>query len=400
MKILDRYILIELTKFFILSLFTLTLVLFLDQLHFLSELILNRGVAVRDVLTLLLYISPAFLALTIPLSVLFASLMTFSRLSADNEITAAWASGLSMYRLMLPVFVLSFITFFASLYTMVNLQHRGNYSFKNLIFQLSAKKAGLNIKTGVFNDAFNELIIYVEDMEPGTSRLKNIFIYDTGRNSEPKIITASEGNFASDQETMKLLLQLKNGTIHRIEDKMDRYQLLSFYIYDIILDMGGGKGDVAVKKEPREMSIEELKRRISELKQGNKESYAEEVEIQTKYSLPFSCIVFGIFGAPLGIRLHRSGRRGGLGIGMIIIVLDYILLMAGQSLGREGHIPPVIALWLPNIIIGGIGIYLLNRIAKDIMPFEFVVRIAEQMQKIKEKWGNREMREKENIGHR
>ncbi len=384
MKILDRYILIELTKFFILSIFTLTLVLFLDQLHFLSEMILNRGVAVKDVLTLLLYISPAFLALTIPLSVLFASLMTFSRLSADNEITAARASGLSMYRLMLPVFVLAFITFFASLYIMVNLQHRGNYSFKNLIFQLSTKKAGLNIKTGVFSDAFNELIMYVENIEPGTSRLKNIFIYDTAGNSEPKIITASEGNFASDQDSMKLILQLKDGTIHRVEDKMDRYQLLSFHTYEIIIDMGRGNGDVSVKKEPREMSIEELKKRIASLKKENKESYAEDVEIQTKYSLPFSCIVFGLFGAPLGIRLHRSGRRGGLGIGIIIIVLDYILLMAGQSLGREGRIPPVIALWLPNILIGGIAVYLLDKVSKDIMPFEFVVRLIEQFERLKD----------------
>ncbi|HAP67387.1 MAG TPA: hypothetical protein DCQ99_06265 [Nitrospinae bacterium] len=66
----------------------------------------------------------------------------------------------------------------------------------------------------------------------------------------------------------------------------------------------------------------------------------EEVEIQTKYSLPFACFVFGLFGAPLGIKVHRSGRRGGLGIGLIIVVADYILLLTGQALGREGRSPP------------------------------------------------------------
>ncbi|MBI4379562.1 MAG: LPS export ABC transporter permease LptF [Nitrospinae bacterium] len=379
MWILDRYIFRELMKFFILSVSILTLVLFLDQLHFLSEMILNRGVAIQDILILLLYISPAFFALTIPLSVLFASLMTFSRLSADNEIIAARASGMSMYRLMLPVFFLSFITYLASSYIMINLQHRGNYAFKNFIFQISIRKADFDIKERVFNDNFKELIMYVEEREIGSSRLKGIFIYDSQRDSDPHIITAREGTFISHPESMKILLQLKDGTIHRMGDTMDRYQLLSFYNYDILIDMQEGKGKMAVIKEPREMSLKELKNRIEELRKENKETFIEKVEIQTKYSLPFACIVFGIFGAPLGIRVHRSGRRGGLGVGLIIIIIDYILLVAGQSLGREGRISPIIALWFPNIIIGWLGIYLLKRISREEMPFEFIVSIGDKL---------------------
>ncbi|HBA27634.1 MAG TPA: LPS export ABC transporter permease LptF [Nitrospinae bacterium] len=378
MKIIDRYILKELVKFFILSVFILTLVLFLDQLHFLSEIILNRGVAVRDVLTLLLYISPAFLALTIPLSVLFASLMTFSRLSGDSEIIAVRAAGISMYRLMLPVLILCTFTYLASSYIMLYLQHRGNYAFKNFIFQVSMRKANFEIKERVFNNDFKDLIMYVEERETGSSVMKGVFIYDSQKNSEPQVITAREGRFVTDPDAMRILLQLKDGTINRMADKMDRYQLLTFDTYDILIDAGEGRGEYAIAKEPREMSVRELKNRIEGLKQEKKETFIEEVEIQTKYSLPFACFVFGLFGAPLGIKVHRSGKRGGLGIGLIIVIADYILLLTGQALGREGRIPPVIALWLPNILIGGLGVYLLNRISKETMPFEFMVRLSDR----------------------
>ncbi|HLA48779.1 MAG: LPS export ABC transporter permease LptF [Nitrospinae bacterium RIFCSPLOWO2_12_39_16] len=383
MKILDRYILKELVKFFILSVFILTLVLFLDQLHFLSEMILNRGVAVRDMLLLILYISPAFLALTIPLSVLFASLMTFSRLSGDNEIIAVRAAGISMYRLMLPVLILCTFTYLASGYIMLYLQHRGNYAFKNFILQVSMRKANFEIKERVFNNDFKDLIIYVEEREIGSSVMKGIFIYDSQQNSEPQVITAREGRFVADPETMKILLQLKDGTINRMVDKMNRYQLLTFDTYDILVDMGKGEGKYTIAKEPREMSVRELKKRMAGLRQEKKETFIEEVEIQTKYSLPFACFVFGLFGAPLGIKVHRSGKRGGLGIGLIIVIADYIFLLAGQALGREGRVSPVIALWLPNILIGGLGIYLLNRISKEAMPFEFMMKLSEFIEKVR-----------------
>ncbi|MBI5749479.1 MAG: LptF/LptG family permease, partial [Nitrospinae bacterium] len=370
-------------KFFILSVFILTLVLFLDQLHYLSELILNRGVAVRDMLLLLLYISPAFLALTIPLSVLFASLMTFSRLSGDNEIIAVRAAGISMYRLMLPVLILSIITYLVSSYVMVGLQHRGNYAFKNFLLQVSMRKANFEIKERVFNNDFKDLIMYVEEREIGSSVMKGVFIYDSQNNSEPQVITAKEGRFVTDPETMRILLQLKGGTINRMAAQMDRYQLLTFDTYDIMIDVGKGEGEYSIVKEPREMSLRELKNRIAGLKQEKKETFIEEVEIQTKYSLPFACFVFGLFGAPLGIKVHRSGKRGGLGIGLIIVVADYILLLTGQALGREGRVPPFIALWLPNILIGGFGIYLLNRISKETMPFEFMVRLSEFIEKVR-----------------
>ena len=383
MKILDRYILKELVKFFILSVFILTLVLFLDQLHFLSEMILNRGVAVRDMLLLILYISPAFLALTIPLSVLFASLMTFSRLSGDNEIIAVRAAGISMYRLMLPVLILCTFTYLASGYIMLYLQHRGNYAFKNFILQVSMRKANFEIKERVFNNDFKDLIMYVEEREIGSSVMKGIFIYDSQQNSEPQVITAREGRFVADPETMKILLQLKDGTINRMVDKMNRYQLLTFDTYDILVDMGKGEGKYTIAKEPREMSVRELKKRMAGLRQEKKETFIEEVEIQTKYSLPFACFVFGLFGAPLGIKVHRSGKRGGLGIGLIIVIADYIFLLAGQALGREGRVSPVIALWLPNILIGGLGIYLLNRISKEAMPFEFMMKLSEFIEKVR-----------------
>ncbi|MEE9197214.1 MAG: LptF/LptG family permease, partial [bacterium] len=103
------------------------------------------------------------------------------------------------------------------------------------------------------------------------------------------------------------------------------------------------------------------------------------VEYYKKFSLPAACLILGFVGAPLGIRNRRSGRSGGLALSLAIIIFYYVMLSMGEGLGDSGHIPPVVAMWIPNVVLGAIGLYLIMKVQKD-SPFRLVARIGEFIQ--------------------
>ena len=109
-KIINKYIFQELAKVFFISAGSLTMVLYLDKFLFMAEMIVSRGVTFLEMCRIMLYISPSFLALTIPISVLVASVVTFNQFSASNEWTAMKACHLSFMQTMRPVMIFSFLT--------------------------------------------------------------------------------------------------------------------------------------------------------------------------------------------------------------------------------------------------------------------------------------------------
>ena len=108
-KIIDKYIIQELAKVFIISVGALTMVLYLDKFLFIAEMIVNRGVTFLEMCRIMLYISPSFFALTVPMSVLAASVVAFNQFSAHNEWTAMKACHLSFLQTMRPVLIFSML---------------------------------------------------------------------------------------------------------------------------------------------------------------------------------------------------------------------------------------------------------------------------------------------------
>ena len=108
---IDRYILRELLKVFIISAGALTMVLFLDKFFFIAEMIVSRGIKLDELIRILLYISPSFLALTIPMGVLIASVAVFNQFSVFNEYIAMKACSWSYLDIMRPVLYFSLIAY-------------------------------------------------------------------------------------------------------------------------------------------------------------------------------------------------------------------------------------------------------------------------------------------------
>jgi len=127
-NIIDRYILRELIKIFLITVGELTTVLYLDKFLFIAENIVNRGVSILEVFLIMIYISPSYLALTVPISVLVASVATFNQFSASNEWVAMKSCHLSFMQTMRPVLIFSIFTYIVAVIIMVYALPWGNFA--------------------------------------------------------------------------------------------------------------------------------------------------------------------------------------------------------------------------------------------------------------------------------
>jgi lipopolysaccharide export system permease protein len=289
-------------------------------------------------------------------------------MSADNEVIAMRAAGVSFPRTLAPVAAVSIICLAVSAWLALNILHKGNYRFNSQIASYVSSRISTALGEGVFFDKFPNTVIYVKKKPVEQPGMKGIFIYDGSDRGKPRFITAETGELATTKSD-NISLTLTNGTIYSGDGKA--YRLINYGKYEVLMDIGSGRRHAFVKGE-REMSAEEIWEQIRSQRAKNIPTYGEEVELYKRFSLPLACLVLGLLGAPLGVHVHRGGKWGGVGMGILMIVLNYVLLMVGEGLGRQGNLPPLLALMMPNIIMGLLAAYLIYRTSRELAPFNFI----------------------------
>ena len=366
-KIIDRYILKEIAYPFFLILFVLTFVLLMGKIIQLMDLMVNKGVSFIDISKLFLLLTPSFLILTIPISLLISILIGLGRLSGDNELTILKASGMSLYKLLGPIAIASLIAFIITAVTSLFLVPHSKYATKNLLFNVAKKKASIGIKEKVFNDDFKGILLYAESIPVHGDYMKGVIISDTRISKEPSTIIAEKAFLISDPSMMTVTLRLENGSTHTVDKRLKNYRKMDFSSYDVNLDIESSiaAAKKVSSKSSTEMTVWELSQ---ELKTAGLEDAALRemaIEFYKTITTPLSCIVFGILAIPLSIRAHRAVRSRGFTLGLIIVLIYYIMRLGGEALVETGRLSPLIGTWSHNIIFSIVGFYLLIRAAND-----------------------------------
>ncbi len=374
--ILDRAILSEMAAAFSLGLMVFTFVLLTNKILRLVELIVNKGVGIFTVFQLFLYILPYSLVVTIPMSVLLATLATYTRLCAEGEILAMRGSGLSLTRLTWPAFRFGLAATLATLIITVWILPFSNHTFKNLVFQMTRRQATVGLQEAVFNSEIESLILYVEHIDPHTSELKGILLVDNRNPAERRVIVARSGRFTSDPQNLRMGLSLQNGSLQLSAGEVNgRYRLATFADYSLTFDLGRGLTD-PIQRTPgeQELTLTDLLKRAAALRAQGQNYHPSLVEFHKKLAIPISCALFVLVGVPLGSRIRRGGRGLSLAISVACALGYYVMIVAGEALADRGLMPEAIAMWLPNILIAlGGGLMLLRA---EIQPANFRQALA------------------------
>ena len=385
-KTMYLYIFREVLHIFLITLLVFMIVLLMDKILKLIEWIVSRGADITLILKLLLYLSPSFLVFAIPMALLVAVLLSFGRLSSDNEVTAFKASGISLYQLYVPVGVFSVGAYIASALLVFYGLPWGNRGVYEVFFQMAQSKASLEIQERVFNDAFDGLIIYVDKVPTHGEKLEGILIHDERDKGRYDTIFAREGFVANNPNTQEVMLKLVKGDIHRFEPAHNLFQKIRFESYDLKLELAGAmKAFSGRKLKDRETSIEDMKARIARMRQKGLDTSTEEMEIHKRYAIPFVCLIFGLMGVPLGVQPRRSGRSNGFVFSLLIILAYYVSLTAAEVFVADHAIPPLLAGWFPNFIFGVLVIYLMIKAGRE-SPFKPLAWLNTGIDFVQEKW--------------
>jgi lipopolysaccharide export system permease protein len=365
-SIINRYLLKEMMlPFFINSVF-FTFVFLMTKILDITNLIVNYKISMFSILLILLYSIPRFLSFVIPMSVMMAVLLTFIRLSNDKELVALKAGGVSIYGLIPPVLVFCLMGVVLSCFITVYGMPWGTVSMKELTFQVAASHADAGLKERTFNDTFKDVMLYINKIDLKKKILKDVFIEDKRSQNIVSTVMAPKGRMFAEPDKLVFHLKLYQGTINQVNLENRSAHSINFDSYDVNLDVK--KTLTASKDGPKdedEMSFGDLKAYLKTFSQQNEQYYTALIELHKKFSIPFACFALGILAVPLGIQSESAKRSTGLGLGMVFFLIYYIMLSAGSVFGETGVYPPMVGMWVPNIVLGGLGLFLLIRTAND-----------------------------------
>jgi lipopolysaccharide export system permease protein len=431
MKILYRYIFKEHVGPFFFGLFVILFILIMDFILEVLNMVIGKGLNVFVILQVFVLNLAWMAALAVPMAVLVSTLMAFGRLSQDNEITALKASGVSLYRVIIPALVASMLVAFGMVVFNNQVLPEANHKARLLMADIHQKRPTVNLKENVFMDEIPGYHILIKRVDPRSSDVEGITIYDQKDRRLPRTIIAEKGKIEFTPDGNTLIFHLFNGEIHETDEKdPQKYRRVSFdkqiiYLRDVgnklvhtnseyrtdreksanqmLKDVQQAETNIKVsqsqiikavnlglsvafkkkgiysedqpqieKKEVIEYLTKKNRNLFSQLSSEGQNIDSQKrqinsllVEVHKKYSLPVACIVFVLVGAPLGIMARKGGMAVGLGLSLGFFVLYWAFLIGGEELADRQLIPAFWAMWSANILIGGAGIYILIKSAKE-----------------------------------
>ncbi len=414
MKILERYILKENFKPFIVSLLVTTFIMIFDRLlDILDLIILKKPPCVRGVGMFKVSIT-VMLALTIPMAVLLAAIMSFGRLATDNELIAFKSCGINIYTLIKPTVIAALLLSLFMVYFNNKILPDSNHKLKTLTQRVAQRKPMTSIKAKTFL-TLKDFTLYAD--EKIEDELFGVLIYDFSNSRFPMIISAKKGTVKLSNGGNSFKAVFTEGEIHN-PDKIDfnKYKITKFKTMTLnIPDLGNkmsthvsnyrgdrelsSKAMIAINKKReeniksenikifklerelrgilssdlgkklKENKIRILKNKIEikkdRVKSLKKQIRQYQVEIHKKYAIAFACLIFVLIGVPIGMMTKTSGVGMAFSVSSIIFMIYYTFLTVGEDLADKGFVSPFLSMWIANIIFGILGIFLVIYSVKE-----------------------------------
>ena len=361
--IIDRYVAREVLAPFAVDVGLLTFALVTGKLLKLMDMVVNHGVSLGEVIGIIGYIMPAFLELTFPMAVLLGVLMGFGRMSSDQEMTAARACGISLYRLAVPVMLVAMCVYALSSYFAFSLRPWANSNLRNKLYELSQTRSSAGLKEKVFNSNFPGLVVYVDEMSETDSSLKGVMISDARDPHNQNTIIAKHGTIVPDPHDKSITLRLFDGSIFGAERANNVTHVTSFKTYDLSVRPEAGL-DVS-EQDPDEMTYPALRADIKAARAKGKPDYNAETEMASKFTVPFATMLFALLGISLGLKPARGGHSERFGVSVALFFLYYSLMRVGETLAQRGKLDAWLAMSIPDIVFMALAAWFFYRAASD-----------------------------------
>ncbi|MDQ2711974.1 MAG: LptF/LptG family permease [Acidobacteriota bacterium] len=374
MRILSRAIFREVFASAFLGTLLFIFVLFLRTIERLSSLLVKTSAPPAVIAKLLLYALPSTLPFALPLGVLVGVLIGLSRMSADSEITAMRASGISSATVVRPVLLFSFLaltlTALASLWLTPLSLHLESKVARNFA---AAQLTG-NIESRIFDEQFPNVVLYVGNVSTVGKQIlwTPVFMADVtpanelqqqGRNrgAGPRIIVAEVAIPHPDPANNRIILDMRN--FRSSEKDKDGNVITTVAPNQVEALQAQKQEELQVNKTVQEMDTGPLYKRVYRRRDLSREEYIDAaIELHQRFALPLACILLSLVGVPLGISSRKGGKSAAFVLTVVLAFLYYLGFITLIGLAKKGSLPVPLAVWTPDAVFLLAGVFLVSRL--------------------------------------
>ncbi len=371
--LLDRWLIVELISPLLFAVAAFTVVsLSVGVMFELVRKIVESGLPVLVAVQVLIQRLPSFLVISFPMATLMATLLAYSRLSANSELTALRSVGVTATRMVMPALalalVMSSLTFVFNDVVVPRSNRSAEITLRRALGKSIATEKGDNIVYSRFGSVEQPdgssskgllQLFYASRFVEGT--MTGVTVLDFSRMGFTQMLVAESANWNEQEAKWEFL----NGQILTLTPSGSTTSAdFDRYLYPL------SAAPIRIAKLPKDannMTVAEALQAEQLLQNAGdiKEARRLQVRIQEKFTLPFACLVFGLIGASLGAKPNsRTSRSQGFGISVVLILVYYVLSFSFSSLGVKGTLPPLLAAWSPVLISLAGGGFLLRQASR------------------------------------
>ena len=370
MRLLGRYIFREILTSSLLGTLLATFVIFLHGADALFKVLVGTSPPPTTVAKLLLLALPPVLPFTVPFGVLVGILIGLGRMSADGEIIAMRAAGVSSRKVIAPVLVFAFLGMGLAASASLRLTPYAIRESARILNELMANRSSADVQERVFIEDFPNNILYVDSVgshPPGAPvPWSRIFLADVTKPEErkkglaekadgPIITTAHDAIATSDPKNNRIQLELRQSFSHEMGKDLVSHDSEAALVHQALQV----KPQEQSSQRPKEMSTRSL------LRYKGADILEAAIELQQRFTFPVACVMLALVGIPLGIATRKGGKSAAYLIALFLGFFCYYLSsMTLQNVAKQRTLPVPVAIWLPNCIFGFAGVFFLARMEK------------------------------------
>lgn len=370
-RVFNRYLLGDFIQSFLITLFVLTFVMYVGAVIQAIDY-MARGISGFLILKIFTLNIPFTLSFVIPMSVLTTVLLHFGRLSADGEITALKACGVSLWQVAAPFLFCSVLLSAVCLYLNAELSPRSHFARRLMLRELGEEDPLALLDEGRFVSDFPGVKIYVG--KKTDSRLEDIILYQFEGTNAHAEVRAQSGRISFDAETRVMEINLEQVRLTEFDkgdpDDLSKARTLSAESYPITLDLRQMLQKGRIFKKPADMTFWELVRAIRNVRQAFPDIQEKNVprmrakmavDANQRLALALSCFSFTLLAIPLGIRSHRKESSIGIGMALVLLFLFYLFILLSDALVDRPEWRPDMIPWIPVLASQILGFGLLHQ---------------------------------------
>ena len=370
-RVFNRYLLGDFIKNFLLTLGVLTFVMYVGAVVQAIDY-MSRGISGLLILKIFALNIPFTLSFVIPMSVLTTVLLHFGRLSADGEITAMKACGISLWQTAAPIVFCSALLSAVCLYINAELAPRSHFARRAMLRDLGEEDPLALLDEGRFVNDFPGVKVYVG--KKADRQIEDIILYQFDEKGARAEVRAKSGSVDFNAETRVMEIDLKQVRLTEYDkehpEDQAKARTLSADSYPVTLDLRQMLNKGKVKKKPASMTFSELVQSIRDVRQTFPDIQEKNVtrmrtkmavDASKRLALAMSCFSFTLLAIPLGIRSHRKESSIGIGLALILLFIFYMFMIVADSLLDRPEWRPDMIPWIPVLASQLLGCLLLYR---------------------------------------